>query len=193
MIESQQQPANRISAILSWIERAMIVVSCVSLVAIMFIVVADVTLRYVLGTPLSWSYNLIGLYLMVAVFFFALSDTLHNHGHIAIDIFQHQIPHRPRHLSMTIGYLLSSIVMALIGWQAWLRLKTAYINDDRIAAVIPWPTWIGYFIVTAGCVVMTLRCVYRTFGHAASAASGRDLVETPPPPVTEIPAREMAE
>jgi len=159
----------------------------------MLIVVADVLLRYVFGTPLSWSYNLIGLYLMVAVFFFALSDTLHNHGHIAIDIFQHQIPHRPRHLSLALGYILSTVVMALIGWQAWLRLKSAYINDDRIAAVIPWPTWIGYFIVAIGCTVVTLRCIYRVVGHAASAASGRDQVETPPPPVTEIPARELAE
>ncbi|MEX4006706.1 TRAP transporter small permease [Neoaquamicrobium sediminum] len=192
MMQSQP-PANGASALLARIESVLALLSGLSLGAIMLIVVADVAMRYVFAAPLSWSYNLIGLYLMVAVFFFALSDTLHNHGHIAIDIFQHQIPHRPRHLALAVGYLLSSGLMALIGWQAWLRLKSAYLNDDRIAAVIPWPTWVAYFIVAAGCLVMTLRCVYRTFGHAASGLTGRDLVETPPPPETEPQAGEGAE
>ena len=167
-------------------------VSSIALFAIMLIVVGDVAMRYLVGTPLSWSYSMIGLYLMVAVFFLALSDTLHNHGHIAIDIFQHRIPHMPRHLSLAIGYLLSTIVMALIGWQAWLRFKSAYLNDDRIAAVIPWPTWIAYFIVVVGCLLMTLRCAYRTIGHARSALGSRDLVELPPPPVTDMPERDTA-
>ena len=192
MIESQQ-PANRPSAALAWVERILVVLSSIALGAIMLIVVADVTMRYIFGTPLSWSYNLIGLYLMVAVFFLALSDTLHNHGHIAIDLFQHQIPHRARHLSLSLGYLLSTVVMALIGWQAWLRFKSAYVNDDRIAAVIPWPTWIAYFIVAVGCFVITLRCAYRVVGHAASGVTGRELVETPPPPETEPQAGELAE
>lgn len=192
MIENQT-PVNRPSAALAVVERLLVVLSSVAMGAIMLIVVADVTMRYIFGTPLSWSYNLIGLYLMVAVFFLALSDTLQNHGHIAIDIFQHRIPHRPRHLSLSVGYLLSTVIMALTGWQAWLRFKSAYVNDDRIAAIIPWPTWVAYFIVMVGCFVITLRCFYRTVGHAASGVTGRELVEAPPPPVTEIPARERAE
>ena len=193
MMVEHQRPANRVSVILSGVERGLVVLSSVAMAAIMFIVVADVTMRYIMGAPLSWSYNLIGLYLMVAVFFLALSDTLHNHGHIAIDIFQHAIPHRLRHFSMAVGYALSTAIMALIAWQAWLRFRSAYLNDDRIAAVIPWPTWIAYFIVTVGCAVVTLRCLYRTFGHAASGVSGRDMVELPPPPVTDIPVREDVE
>lgn len=190
MIADNQPPANRISAILAWVERGLMVISSAAMAAIMVIVVADVTMRYIFGAPLSWSYSVIGLYLMVAVFFFALSDTLQNHGHIAIDIFQHRIPLRLRHFSMSAGYALSTVIMALIGWQAWLRFKSAYLNDDRIAAIIAWPTWIAYFIVMVGCAVVTLRCLYRTVGHAASGVAGRDRVELPPPPVTELPERE---
>lgn len=193
MLSDNQRPANPLSAALAWIERILAALASVALGAIMLVVVADVTMRYIFGAPLSWSYGMIGLYLMVAVFFFALSDTLHNHGHIAIDIFQHRLPHRLRHLSLALGYGLSTIVMALIAWQAWLRFKTAWLHDDRIAAIIPWPTWIAYAIVATGCAVMTLRCLYRTFGHTASGLTGRNLVEVPPPPVTEIPAREHVE
>ncbi|HEU4987769.1 MAG TPA: TRAP transporter small permease [Rhizobiaceae bacterium] len=192
MIDAQE-PANRASAALAIVERALVAVSSICLGMIMLIVVADVTMRYFFHAPFSWSYDLIGLYLMVAVFFFALSDTLHNHGHIAIDIFQHSLPQRVRHVSMAIGYLLSTVILALITWQAWIRLQTAYLGDDRIAAAIPWPTWISYFIVTLGGAVVTLRCLYRTIGHAASAATGRELVETPPPPETGHGPAEGAE
>ena len=62
----------------------------------MLIVVVDVAMRYALSMPLGWSYDVIGLYLMVAVFFLMLPDTLHNHGHVAIDLFQGTLPRRLR-------------------------------------------------------------------------------------------------
>lgn len=191
MIESQQ-PANRLSAILAAIERAFVAISGACLGIIMLVVVADVSMRYLFNAPFSWSYDLIGLYLMVAVFFFALSDTLHNHGHIAIDIFQHALPLRVRHLSLSLGYMLSTAILALITWQAWIRFQAAWIGDDRIAAVIPWPTWVAYFIVVLGGALITLRCTYRTVCHVASAATGRELVETPPPPETGDGSTESA-
>lgn len=39
------------------------------MLAIMFVVVADVALRYLFNAPLSWSYELISVYLMVGLFF----------------------------------------------------------------------------------------------------------------------------
>ena len=75
-----------VSALLARAETALVALSGVALAVIMVVVVADVLLRYVARSPLGWSYDLIGSYLMVAVFFLALSDTLHHHGHIAIDI-----------------------------------------------------------------------------------------------------------
>ncbi len=136
-------------------------------------------MRYVFAAPLFWSYEAISLYLVVAVFFLALSDTLHHHGHIAIDFFRPMVPRRISHAAEAAGYLLATGVMGLIAWQAWDRLIVAYLGDDRIAATIPWPTWISYLIVTVGSAVLTLRCAYRTVGHAASAVTGRELVETP--------------
>ncbi|MBV1926258.1 MAG: TRAP transporter small permease [Rhodobacteraceae bacterium] len=172
----------KVSAALTVLETGLAIVSGAALAAIMLIVVVDVFMRYLFSSPLSWSYDLIGLYLVVAVFFFSLSDTMQNHGHISIDLFQHMIPHRLRHALLSVGYLFSTLIVAMIGWQAWLRFMIAYGADDRIAAVVPWPTWIAYSIVTLGSLVLALRCAYRMVGHAASAATGKDLVEMPPPP-----------
>lgn len=165
-------------------ETALVAVSSCAIAVIMFVVVADVLMRYLFSAPLSWSYNLIGLYLVVAMFFLALPDTLHHHGHIAVDIFQHMIPFRLRHLALGIGYGMSTVVVGLIFWGGWERFLSAWINDDRIAAQVPWPTWVAYLIVALGSFAMALRCLYRTGGHFASAFTGRELVKMPLPPET---------
>jgi TRAP-type C4-dicarboxylate transport system permease small subunit len=162
----------------------MVVCSGLSIAAIMLVVVSDVAMRYIFQRPLGWSYDLIGSYLMICVFFFALSDTLHSHSHIAIDVFAHKLPRRFEHLSLTIGYVLSTVILLMVAWQGWYRCQSAFAANNMISTTVPWPTWPSYFMVAVGSVMMALRCIVRSFGHAASFVTGRDLADEPPPPVT---------
>lgn len=181
-----------VSRALAAAEVALAALACLALAAIMLIVVVDVAMRYALARPLGWSYDVIGLYLMVAVFFLMLPDTLHHHGHVAIDLFQHALPRRLRHLGLVLGNTAGAVVMALIGREAWGRFQTAYEGQERIAAIVPWLTSPAYLIVTVGVALLTLRLVYRAAGHGLSALSQRDVVEMPPPPETARPQGEDA-
>jgi TRAP-type C4-dicarboxylate transport system permease small subunit len=169
-----------VSAVIGFIETAFAAAARLCLFLIMMIVVADVLLRYVFHTPLAWSYTLIGSYLMVALFFLMLSNTLHVNHHIAIDIFQGVFPLRVRELALGVGYLASAVVMGLIAWHSWLRWTAALQADERLAAAIPWPTWITYAILTVGVVLFVLRTVHRACLHIAAAVIGRPLVATDP-------------
>ncbi|OWU85889.1 hypothetical protein ATO6_03095 [Oceanicola sp. 22II-s10i] len=189
----KQVPLNAISAWIAKMETVCIALSALSLAAIMLIVMLDVILRYAFSAPLVWSYDLIGLYLVGAVFFFALSDTMQQHGHIALDVFQPMIPHRIKHAALSLGFAASTAFVLAI---AWLELKEAlhtYAADERIAAIVPMPTWVSHLVLTIGVGVLVLRCAYRTVFHALSAIAGRDLVELPPPPITDLTAAEHAE
>lgn len=173
-----------IFALLGKLEVALAGLSGAVIAAIMLIVVCDVVMRYLFNAPLGWSYELIGAYLVVAAFFLALSDTLNGHHHVAIDIFQPLIPHRLKHLLLGVGYAAATVVLTLIAWQAWIRVASAWSADDRLSASLPWPTWPSYLFVVVGTVVILLRALVRVVGHLASAATGRELVATPPPPET---------
>jgi len=177
-----------ISRGLAVLETGLAALASVALGAIMLIVVVDVAMRYVLSRPLGWSYDVIGLYLMVAAFFLMLSDTLHAHGHVSIDLFTNVLPRRVRNLGLTAGYAAGAVVLALIGVDAWGRFQGAYQGQERIAAIIPWLTWPAYLIVTVGSAVLTLRLIYRAVGHGLSVFARRDLVEVPLPPETGTPA-----
>lgn len=178
---------SRISALLAKLEVGLMAFAAVALSLIMVIVFVDVFMRYIFSAPLGWSYDIIALYLIVAVFFLALPDTLHHHGHIAIDLFQPLIPRRPRHAGEAVGYLMATVIVALIAVQACDRLVVAYIAGDRMAGLIAWPTWVSYLIVVVGSTTLSLRCAYRCVGHLATAITGRAMVEIVPPPIAEFP------
>lgn len=111
--------------VLTRIERGLVLLSGLAIGAIMLVVVADVSMRYLFRQPLTWSYDLIGSYLMVGAFFLALSDRMKQHGHIAIDMFLCKLPHRFMHGSQGIGYLLAAVILLIIALQAGDRMVSA--------------------------------------------------------------------
>lgn len=179
-----QTPMNVPSAWLAKVESVLIALSAAAMFSIMCIVMLDVVLRYVFAAPLVWSFDLIGLYLVGAVFFFALSDTMQQHGHIALDVFVPLIPFRLRHAAQSVGFGASALLLAAITWLEFWEAEGALVADDRIAGVIPFQTWVAHAVLAIGMGVLVLRCSYRALFHAISAVSGRDRVELPPPPVT---------
>jgi len=160
------------SAAIRSVETILSAIAQLSLLLIMLIVVADVLMRYAFRSPLVWSYVVVGNYLMVSLFFLMLSKTLQANHHISIDIFQNALPFRIREILLSVGLIASAVIMGLIAWQSYLRLRTAFWADERLAATIPWPTWVTYAILTIGVSVFVLRIVHRALEHLASALLG---------------------
>mgnify|MGYP001217509843 CR=1 FL=1 len=104
--------------------------------------------------------------------------------HQKTDIFANALPRRFLHGSLAVGYALGTALLAMIAWQAWIRTTGAWNASNLISATVPWPTWPSYFMVVIGAVLVTLRCGLRALSHAASAVTGRELADMPPPPLT---------
>lgn len=182
-----------VSRALGALEGALVAVAGVALALIMVVVALDVAMRYLFNSPLGWSYGLIGIYLVVAVFFLTLSDTMRAHGHIALDVAQPLLPRFIRHLGLFLGYGISTPFIGLIAWLALEQATSAWVGDDRIAATVPWPTWPAYALVAIGSAALTLRILWRALGHAASLATGRELADEPPASIISEHAGEHGE
>ncbi|MCK1392963.1 TRAP transporter small permease [Bradyrhizobium sp. 1] len=166
--------------VLGMLERALTVIAAISLFAIMALVVADVFMRYVLNSPLSFTYDLIGLYLTAGVFFLTLSDTLRVHAHVGVDILLSRAPPAGRRLSEIVTALTGLFVFILISKVGFERALENYEQHDVLAGAIPWPTWISAALVPFGCGVLVLRLALQLVGNVLSLASGRDLFPLPP-------------
>lgn len=180
MTEATRYPlARRIDSALRRLEGVCSELSALMLAATMLIVVADVGFRYLLNAPLVWSFDVITLYLTVGLFFFALSDTLQDNGHVWVDVVVARARPRLQHLFFAVGYALSLVAFAAIAWMAARRGYASFINNEVTAGMLKMPVWVSSAFVTVGVLVLVLRLAYRTFAHAAAAITRESWIALP--------------
>lgn len=163
------------------IEKGLRTIAAACLLAVMLVIFCDVFARYVFNAPLIWTYDLVGMYLMPALFYFAVSDTLAVDHHIAVDLLQPWIAPRIRRL---IEALSSGIMAAIFCWIAWIFAQSSLANyrgNSVVMGSYEWPTWIPEFVVVIGSTAIALRLAGRLIGHLASLLTGRDLIRLPGP------------
>lgn len=170
----------RIDRAIGLVERAWILISALMLLAIMIASAVDVGMRYVFNAPIGALYDLISLYLMPGLFFFALADTLRSNEHVCVDLLHGRMSARQRHGALLIGYTLITVIFAFMAWAAFARMTESFRNGDVLAGSIAWPTWVASLSVTLGFVAIWLRVAFRFVGHALSVLTGRSVIALPP-------------
>lgn len=164
----------RINCVLERFERLAMWVACVAMVAMMLLIVTDVVARYFLRAPLSWSFDLISLYLMPVAFFMALADTLHKGQHIGVDLVVNTVPKRASYAMYALGMILSLVVFAGFSWSAAVISWEDFKAGSVTSGLIPWPTWIYSAVMFLGCFLLLLRGVMRSLVFILAFWNGRD-------------------
>lgn len=165
---------------LTRVDHAVMSLAAVLMLMVMLVVVADVFMRYVANRPFSFTYDLVGLYLLAGLFFLSLSDTFRVRGHVAVDILVQRLPPSGRRWSEVMACLAGLPVFAAMAWLGWERAWDNWISSDVLAGAIPWPTWASAALVPVGCALLVLRLVLHLAGHLASLLSGREVAALPP-------------
>ena len=179
---SQARDRNVISFLDRWLSRIELVfatLAAVLMFAIMAIVATDVAMRYLLNSPLSWSYDLISLYLMTALFYFALSRTFAEGAHISVDIAQYYLSDDVRRLCQITYAILAAVLFMIIAWLGAERTLDDFQSGAATAGAVLWPSWIADVLVPIGSGLMSLRLMLHAAAHALSLICGRDLIALP--------------
>lgn len=180
--------------LVSGVEKAAGVIAAFVLAAIMLIATGDVAMRYLFNKPFAWAYDLISLYLMVALFYLVVSGTYAHHAHVAVDILHSYMSERVRRICEIVICGLSTALFALIAWVGFNRAVTAFVDGDVIAGATEWPSWLSVAFVPFGAGLLTLRLALHFLGHILSLFSATPLIELPPVSGSpEAMDREMSE
>lgn len=155
------------------------------LFALMFVVVADVSLRYVLNAPLHWSYEVISSYLMPGLFFLAVSHTLKGHSHVAVDILHNYVGTRTRYAFEAISSILAFPVFALCTWVAAGNTLQEFESGATSSSGLALPSWSVSIFFPIGFGLLTLRLLINAIGYVQSLATGREVLALPPISGTE--------
>lgn len=178
-VSTSTRPVAKMERGMARLEAGVMTVSAILLLAIMAIVVADVFMRYLLNRPFSFTYDLVGLYLLAGLFFLSLSDTFRVRAHISVDILVQHMPPRGRRLSEIVTCLAGIPVFGAISWLGWERAWENWVSNDVLAGGIPWPTWASAVLVPIGCGLLVIRLVLHLAGHVVSLLTGTEVAPLP--------------
>lgn len=169
----------RARALMAQVERVLRAFGVACLLAVAVLVFVDVGARYLLHAPLTWSFELISMYLMPAMFYFAVSDTLAAGHHIAVDLFRRAMPDWLVRITEIFGCAAMAAVFAVVVWYTGVSGIEKLRSGAVVMGVIEWPSWIPDAIAACGSFVIVLRLASRSVGHALSLLSGRPVIELP--------------
>lgn len=95
------------------------------LAAMMFLMMADVVLRYFFGSPLSGAYEILQ-FMMSIVIPFGIAYCAHEKGHISVDILFALFPGRTQRILDCLTSFLVLLLFLVIAWQSVLYVKEIY-------------------------------------------------------------------
>jgi TRAP-type C4-dicarboxylate transport system permease small subunit len=170
----------RLDYALSIVERLASFMAAFALFLIMTIVASDVALRYLFNRPWGWSYDFISLYVIVGLFFLALSRTFAVNGHISVDLLHHYLTPSARRWCELVICLLSAGLFALMTQAGAVRAWQHYIDGDILAGAFAWPAWASAVFVPIGAGMITLRLILSLVCHGYTIVTGREILPLPP-------------
>lgn len=164
----------RLNAYLTVAENICGVLAAIGLGAIMLIVASDVALRYGFGRPWPWAYDVVSIYLTVAVFYLALARTLREHGHINVDLARSRMGLRMKHGLDLFSSILAAAFFTLLAVLTVNLTESQYVGSEVISSYMDWPTWLSTVFVPIGTILTILRLCLNAVAHANVIMTGQE-------------------
>jgi TRAP-type C4-dicarboxylate transport system permease small subunit len=156
---------------LTWVETRVAEVAAAVTLVMVFAVTIDVFMRYTFNSPLTWTYELISMYMLPAIVFLPLALVQRQSHHINVDLLYRSFSPAKQRLAAAFSLTGSALVMAAIAWFAATKAWIALANNEVVSGPIPWPVWIGPALLAFGSALYVLRAL----AGLIQAAAGRVL------------------
>ena len=127
----------------------------------MFIVVADITMRFVFNSPIHGTTEIIQASIIV-VLYLQIAHTLRSGRLTRSDALYNRVLMRRPALGQLLGLFFHAaglVFMLAILWPGWPRWLNAFRAGDfeGIPGVFTFPRWPAYFVLFVGCTLMAVQ------------------------------------
>jgi TRAP-type C4-dicarboxylate transport system permease small subunit len=150
------------------------IVAGVAIVVMMLHVVADVTGRYLFGTPISGTTEIVSGYYMVAAVFLPLAYVARTEGHIMVELFTRRMRPRPLAALESVVCLIGIAYMGVFTWrtgaEAVRRHSGREMWETADGLLVIWPS---RWLLPIGAGLLTLYLVLRLVRNLREVASGK--------------------
>lgn len=156
----------------AWAAWVLGTLAAIDLAAMMVLTFIDVTGRKFFASPIYGAYELTE-FMMGVLIFSALPLVTAREGHVTIDVFDHFIAPAIGHWQRFLVNLLSTLVLAFLGWRLWI-LSASHLRTHEVTMTlhIPHGPFSRVFAVLA--ILAALASLVITIDHLRRAR-GRTL------------------
>ncbi|MFV0299823.1 MAG: TRAP transporter small permease [Paracoccus sp. (in: a-proteobacteria)] len=134
-----------------------------TLLAMMLMTVASVTLRGVMGKPISGDFELVEMGSAIAIFCF-LPWCQVSGGNVLVDFFTQKTGPRVNHRLEAIGDLLYLAIAALLLWRMWHGAVEMRAYGEQ-SMVLRLPIWISFIVIVPAMALLVATCAATLAGH----------------------------
>ena len=153
-------------------------IAVVVIVFMMVATVADVTKRFIAGTPIPGVTEM-GEVLMVMSVFAGVAYAEYRGAHVRVTLLLDKLPPRVAAIINSLGMLL---VLTLIAWMVWVTagraLESLEVNEVRFG-LVKIPVWPGRIAIAAGLVAYFLEAIPRLIDNIVQAFSANPRLSIP--------------
>lgn len=165
-----KKQAVRISDLVDKVEKGFLFLAVVSLFVMMVLITTNTVLRYLFNDPITGMFEVVELYLMMAVFYFAIAHVEHEGGNVQVDLLSRKFPSRIRR-RVEVAYLLSTFVVVLwIMMLVFRRTRSFWEQGSTTSGVIQFPIYLSWAIVVIGLVLLLLRLLMKSVRNLHAGA-----------------------
>ena len=140
------------------------VVGMSAVIALMFIMIVDVILRYLFNMPLLWSYNT-SEYLMVGFTYFTIAYAELREEHVAVTLIFTRFSKRTQVLLNILNRSIILGISVLITWQAYLRFVDCLEVGRTATGPVRIPQAPAEGTVFLGCLMLSLFLIGKICGY----------------------------
>lgn len=148
----------------NFLKKALSLISCrvrdlgaIVLMAMVLLVVVDVSLRRLFNSPLPFSFELIGIMLVIVVYCFVAYSTSTGR-HVGVDVLTTRFPPKTKTTIDLVMDFLSAVLFGLIGWQSIVQgIHIWDIGTETGILRIPYYPFL--FVVALGSILACLALI----------------------------------
>ncbi len=140
------------------INKLLLTVSCVLIAAALWLVFANVVLRYLFNAPFVWADQFTS-YLLFYMTFLAAPWVLAMRGHVSIEIFRTALRPRRQKLMDAVGAVVTAVYFALFSWLGTGELVRVIRRNAQFADAVEFPQWVIYVALPVGAILLALQAL----------------------------------
>ncbi|MBI4321563.1 MAG: TRAP transporter small permease [Chloroflexi bacterium] len=129
----------------------------IAVLALMFLVVADVAMRFLFNKPIPGSIEM-GITVLVFVILLPLAYTQTNGQHVRVELLLNRYGRRQRALFEVFVCIAGAVLLALLAWDSWDFFMDSWtLKEEMESTQLRFPYYISKFALPIGAFLFSLQ------------------------------------